>query len=76
LSNRIHDTPMLVQQQVSLGIYPVRDMLREALERDGFEVVPVANVREALSRIATENFDLLLSDLHAPPGRQPSLLNS
>jgi CheY-like chemotaxis protein len=44
----------------------VRDMLREALERDGFEVVPVANVREALSRIATENFDLLLSDLHMP----------
>ena len=44
----------------------VRDMLRAALERDGFEVVPVANVREALSRIATENFDLLLSDLHMP----------
>ena len=44
----------------------VRDMLRQALERDGFEVVPVANVREALSRIATENFDLLLSDLHMP----------
>src|SRR5260370_40611086 len=44
----------------------VRDMLREALERDGFEVIPVANVREALSRIATENFDLLLSDLHMP----------
>src|SRR5258707_7279754 len=44
----------------------VRDMLREALERDGFEVGPVPNVREALSRIATENFDLLLSDLHMP----------
>src|SRR6202171_6142199 len=44
----------------------VRDMLRAALERDGFEVVPVANVREALSRIATENFDALLSDLHMP----------
>src|SRR3981081_4725204 len=44
----------------------VRDMLREALERDGFEVVPVANVGEALNRIATENFDLLLSDLHMP----------
>jgi DNA-binding NtrC family response regulator len=39
-------------------------MPRAALERDGFEVIPVANVREALSRIATENFDLLLSDLH------------
>ncbi len=44
----------------------VRDMLRETLERDGFEVVAVASVREALSRIAAENFDLLLSDLHMP----------
>ena len=44
----------------------VRDMLRAALERDGFEVVAVAGVREALSRIATEDFDVLLSDLHMP----------
>jgi CheY-like chemotaxis protein len=44
----------------------VRDMLREMLERDGMEVVAVANVREALSRIATESFNLLLSDLHMP----------
>ena len=44
----------------------VRDMLRTALERDGFEVVAVANVCEALSRIATEAFDVLLSDLHMP----------
>jgi CheY-like chemotaxis protein len=44
----------------------VRDMLRAALERDGFEVVSVANVREALGSIATEKFDVLLSDLHMP----------
>ncbi len=44
----------------------VRDMLREALERDGFEVVAVGSVREALQCIATESFDLLLSDLHMP----------
>ena len=44
----------------------VRSMLQAALERDGFEVVAVAGVREALSRIASENFDLLLSDLHMP----------
>jgi PleD family two-component response regulator len=37
----------------------VRDMLQAVLERDGFEVVAVANVREALSRIAAENFDEL-----------------
>jgi CheY-like chemotaxis protein len=41
-------------------------MLHVALERDGFEVVAVAGVRDALSRIASENFDVLLSDLHMP----------
>jgi CheY-like chemotaxis protein len=41
-------------------------MLQAALERDGFDVVAVAGVREALSHIASENFDLLLSDLHMP----------
>src|SRR3979411_2551037 len=45
---------------------PVRHMLQVTLERDGFEVVAVASVVEALSRIATENFDVLLSDLHMP----------
>jgi CheY-like chemotaxis protein len=44
----------------------VRGMLSTALERDGFDVVAVSNVREALSRIAAEPFDALLSDLHMP----------
>jgi DNA-binding NtrC family response regulator len=44
----------------------VRNMLQVTLERDGFEVVAVASVSEALSRIATEKFDVLLSDLHMP----------
>jgi CheY-like chemotaxis protein len=44
----------------------VRSMLQAALERDGFEVVAVASVSDALSRIATETFDVLLSDLHMP----------
>jgi CheY-like chemotaxis protein len=44
----------------------VRNMLYVTLERGGFEVVAVANVSEALSRIATEHFDVLLSDLHMP----------
>ena len=44
----------------------VRSMLQVALERDGFEVVAVASVSDALSRIATETFDVLLSDLHMP----------
>jgi DNA-binding NtrC family response regulator len=44
----------------------VRDMLQKTLERDGFEVVAVANVCDALRYIATESFDALLSDLHMP----------
>ena len=44
----------------------VRHMLGSALERDGFEVVPVSNVREALTRIVADDFDALLSDLHMP----------
>jgi CheY-like chemotaxis protein len=44
----------------------VRMMLHEGLERDGFEVVVASNVRDALRLIATEPFDVLLSDLHMP----------
>jgi DNA-binding response OmpR family regulator len=44
----------------------VRQMLQVALERDGFEVVAVASVIDALSRIKEENFDVLISDLHMP----------
>jgi DNA-binding response OmpR family regulator len=44
----------------------VREMLQVALERDRFDVVAVADVRDALSRIASENFDVLISDLHMP----------
>jgi CheY-like chemotaxis protein len=44
----------------------VREMLQVALERDGFEVVAVAGVKDALGRIAAENFDVLISDLHMP----------
>jgi DNA-binding response OmpR family regulator len=44
----------------------VRMMLREGLHRDEFEVVVASNVRDALKLIATETFDVLLSDLHMP----------
>jgi DNA-binding response OmpR family regulator len=44
----------------------VRDMLRMALERGGFDVTAVASVREALTCIAAWPFDVLLSDLHMP----------
>jgi CheY-like chemotaxis protein len=44
----------------------VRSMLRAVLERDGYKVEVAATVSEALSRIAAENFDVLISDLHMP----------
>ena len=44
----------------------VRMMLQEGLQRDGFDVVSASNVRDALKLIATETFDVLLSDLHMP----------
>jgi DNA-binding NtrC family response regulator len=47
----------------------VRSMMTEGLERSGFEVVAADSVTEALRRIATESFDVLISDLHMPnPG--------
>jgi CheY-like chemotaxis protein len=44
----------------------VRSMLYQGLHHDGFEVVVASNVRDALQLIASEPFDVLLSDLHMP----------
>ena len=44
----------------------VRAVFQEGLENRGFEVVPAASVNEALRLISTEDFDVLLSDLHMP----------
>jgi DNA-binding NtrC family response regulator len=47
----------------------VRAMMNQGLERKGFEVVAAGSVPEALRRIATESFDVLITDLHMPdPG--------
>jgi DNA-binding response OmpR family regulator len=47
----------------------VRDMMTVTLERKGFNVVAAATVTEALRHIATESFDVLITDLHMPnPG--------
>jgi len=44
-------------------------MMIQALERKRFEVVAASSVTEALRRIATEDFDVLITDLHMPdPG--------
>lgn len=44
----------------------VRTIMSAILERNGFGVVSAANVREALKLIATESFDVLITDLHMP----------
>src|SRR5271170_2468293 len=47
----------------------VLSMMIQGLERKQFEVVAASNVTEALKRIATESFDVLITDLHMPdPG--------
>jgi DNA-binding response OmpR family regulator len=47
----------------------VRNMMNQGLERKGFEVVAAASVTEALKRITSESFDVLITDLHMPdPG--------
>jgi DNA-binding response OmpR family regulator len=44
----------------------IRAVFQEGLESHGFEVVPAATVHEALTLISTQDFDVLLSDLHMP----------
>ena len=44
----------------------VRDLTNAMLESKGFQVVAASSVTEALKRITTENFDVLITDLHMP----------
>jgi DNA-binding response OmpR family regulator len=47
----------------------IRSMMAATLKHRGFEVVAAASVTEALRHIATESFDVLITDLHMPnPG--------
>jgi DNA-binding response OmpR family regulator len=47
----------------------VRDMMDAALKQKGFEVVTASCVPEALAHIASQTFDVLITDLHMPdPG--------
>ena len=44
----------------------VRDSLGLIMEYNDFEVIAVASVKDALQVITTQNFDVLLTDLHMP----------
>ncbi len=47
----------------------VLQMMEVSLTHEGFEVVSAANVIEALNHIVTQQFDVLITDLHMPgPG--------
>ena len=49
--------------------HAVRAMMNATLERKGFDVVAAASVTDALRRISSESFDVLITDLHMPnPG--------
>jgi DNA-binding NtrC family response regulator len=44
-------------------------MMHESLEANNFEVIPVPNVTKALTQIAAQHFEVLITDLHMPgPG--------
>jgi CheY-like chemotaxis protein len=41
-------------------------IMRSLLEREGFDINIASNVAEALRLISSEQYDVLLSDLHMP----------
>ncbi len=48
---------------------PFREMMKVTLQARGFEVVPSSNVTDAISKIVSQPFDALITDLHMPaPG--------
>jgi CheY-like chemotaxis protein len=44
----------------------IRHILRNLLEHEGFDITVAASVAEALKLISSEQYDVLLSDLHMP----------
>jgi len=61
---QLNQKVLLVDDDIS-----ILAMMKELLERKGFEVVAVGGVTEALKCIVTETFQVLITDLHMPnPG--------
>jgi len=56
----IHRVLLVDDDEVVLGV------MSESLKSKGFEVIAVGGVTDALKRIATEKFDVLITDLHMP----------
>ncbi len=53
-----------------------REMMAEALNQAGFEVDTARNVEEAISKVAVELYDVVLSDIHMTPYSGLDLLDS
>jgi two-component system OmpR family response regulator len=51
-------------------------VLREALQRLGYEVTEAADGRQALEKVAREEFDLVLVELHLPQVHGYDLIRS
>ena len=56
----IHRVLLVDDDEVVLGV------MSESLKSKGFEVIAVGGVTDALKCIATETFDVLITDLHMP----------
>lgn len=56
----IHRVLLVDDDEVVLGV------MSESLKSKGFDIVAVGGVTEALKCIATEKFDVLITDLHMP----------
>lgn len=65
-------TESIVARRASLKVLlvddddAIRDVMSLTLEHKGFQVVTAASVTEALKHIATESFDVLITDLNMP----------
>lgn len=44
----------------------IRDLVRQILQADGYEIVEACDGAEALERVKEESFDLLITDLNMP----------
>jgi DNA-binding NtrC family response regulator len=55
---------LIIEDEPSL-----RDLYRRLLVQEGYSTTTVANLTDAKTRLATETFDLIMSDVRLPDGR-------
>ncbi len=60
---------LIIEDEPSL-----RDLYRRLLVQEGYSTTTVANLTDAKTRLATETFDLIMSDVRLPDGRSVDYL--